>query len=151
MEIATKEALAELKQELINAMWGGLDPTPDVSRKSKGIPLFEYVGSSVRFKSYTANEDGYFLLTDTVTGSMFSLNNTPWNININGVRIGTTLTAINVIFDTTNVRYTNFYSESLIPLKKGDVLSISSSGTPQEWWCPGGFFFPCRGNSAKTN
>lgn len=135
MEITTKEALAQLKQELINEMFGGGDCSPDLT-KLVSVEFFTYTIYGYQSKSYTVPEDGWFFANDPDTEQTIYY-------YLDGIFIPCVeAKAFNTSTSTTVQLY-----YGAIAVKKGQVISVTSkTGYPAT-----GQFAPCKGNVNKTN
>jgi hypothetical protein len=136
MEITTKEALAQLKQELINEMFGGGDCSPDLT-KLQDISFYTFDSTTgYHNKSYTVPEDGWFFAAEPdATGGI--------NYYLDDIAIP--CVEEHVIALSTGQPKQLYYGA--IAVRKGQVISVSSAaGYPAN-----GQFAPCRGNVNKTN
>ena len=149
MEISTKEALAELKQELINEMWGGVDPTPDwnnMSIHNLWTGSGPYTGAP-----WTVTEDGWIraAAASTTSCDLYVWSDdgetSPSSIQ-EAVQLG--LSVVRNAGDTGPASVES--SSGWAPVKKGDVISTSYTSKTGSYPYQV-LFAPCKGNSAKTN
>ena len=136
MEITTKEALAQLKQELINEMFGGGDCSPDLT-KLVSIGFYTFISTSgYHNQSYTVPEDGWFFAEQpegTITTTYY----------LDGIIIPCVKEHA---FSLSTGEPVQLYYGA-IAVRKGQVISVNgTTGFPAN-----GQFAPCRGNANKTN
>lgn len=136
MEITTKEALAQLKQELINEMFGGGDCSPDLT-KLVSVAFYTFISSSgYRNQSYTVPEDGWFFAEtpeSTLTAKYYLDGIIIPCVEEHAFSLSTG--------QPVQLRY------GAIAVRKGQVISVAgTTGYPAK-----GQFAPCRGNVNKTN
>lgn len=140
MEITTKEALAQLKQELINEMFGGGDCSPDLDKSVTKQGTYQQ--SSGTFE-YTVEEDGW--LTNI---SSFPSENTSSIWEVDGYNV-IKVQVISVQTSSSGGAYTTFRIVTSLPfpLKKGSVVRCFVASQKEMKFR----FAPCRGNVNKTN